>query len=487
MTAQDVERRDLSLHERFSLTRRNTGFPAILVFVVVYQNSSDLPSIEFLQKRIKQIQEHFPLLYAKVKGDKTSKPYFESRSEIWKSSDILFSSRFNIKENENEIENIFKKEVSELKNEKDFFNKPSWRITLHENFNQPKKNKAYLTLSIDHIYNDGKGTLNLLQNLLTIKEENDISLLPFEKLSNIPILENTINIKPNLFFLLPIIFNKLFLPKLPLFIQSFFNNSSLSSWPPSTIIRSNPINCNSNQSLMYLSNNLINSLKIISKEKGIKTLHGIFKTIYMISIWSIYKYTLNPFLIKASTPRSERSLNLNHSICTSNYVTTSKIEYILNGKQDFWKLSKLISDELNSIKNLNQGRMDMGMLNYIPDGELNSSKENEPTGAWENFFLNELNSNEPFNESLSISNLGKINLPPKAIDLIWSQEASPFAAPFSANIISHQAGFRMMTVWKEGSAVIEEEVKQLEKVFQGILQKLVNGQEDTSLEALCKI
>ncbi|WWD05323.1 hypothetical protein V865_003396 [Kwoniella europaea PYCC6329] len=474
-----VEKRYLSLHERYSVCRRNSTFPAVVVVVVAYPNSSDLPSTSFLEQQITELQQHFPLLYASVEGSRTTTPYFQSRKEVWPPSVILFHTTYTpLSDAKEELGEVFCKEPDVLAKKQDFYSGPSWQVRLHTH---PAHSRAYLTLAIDHIYNDGRGLIALLDCLLA----DDISSLPYEKLFSIPRVEDTIDMKPSLGYFLPIVFDKLLLPKLPDFIQSYFKKSP--TWP-STSIRQGPIGLPAGQSIIAIPLDLLSKLKIVSKEHGIKTLHGLLKTIYMVGVWSVYRHTLTPFVIRGSTPRSERDPKLGHPLCTGNYVSSHKVDIPLKGDDKFWTIATKVSDNLIDPQLIKFGRMDMGMLAWVPDGEFDPPHEDSRRATkWEDFFLTQAYSETPFNESFSFSNLGVTKLPKRAEDLIWGQEASPYAPPFNVTLISHEGGLRLVTVWKEGSVAVKEEVKQMEKAFGEVLRKLVEGVDDTTLASLIEV
>ncbi|WVW84943.1 hypothetical protein I302_106979 [Kwoniella bestiolae CBS 10118] len=481
MTNETEQIRPLSLHERYSVARRNSTFPAVVVVAVAYPSSSVLPSQPSLENRIIELQRHFPLLYSSVEGVRTTKPYFKSRDEIWSPSEILFSTTYMPKADaKEELAEVFGEEPYVLGRKQDFWSGPAWQVRMHTH-PESESSRAYLTLAIDHIYNDGRGLLALLEFLLA----DDISSLPYEKLSEIPRVEDTISMKPTMGYFLPIVFDKLLLPKLPNFIQPYFKKPT--PWP-STVIRQSPVDCPPAQTLISLPLDLITNLKLVSKEHGIKTLHGLLKAAFMVSVWSVYRYTLTPFIVRGSTPRSERTSTLGHALCTGNYVSSHKVDIPMDGKDDFWVIAKKVADELIDPQAMQTGRMDMGMLAWVPDGEFDPPHEDpRRVTKWEDFFLSGAYSPAPFNESVSFSNLGVTKLPKGADDLIWGQEASPYAPPFNASVIGHEGGLRMIVVWKEGSAVIKEEVEQLKKVFEGVLRKLVEGVDNTTLEVLTKV
>ncbi|WRT68020.1 uncharacterized protein IL334_004995 [Kwoniella shivajii] len=480
MSDQGIEKTYCTLHERYSVARRNSGFPAIIVAVIVYPTASALPSSSSLKERIVQLQEHFPLLCSRVEDHRKTKPYFTPNASPWSPEDILSTTVYtpsSTGSKEEEYETLMNQEPRILVEKEDFWFGPAWQIRALSHPSHPDSSRAYLTLAVDHIYLDGRGLLSLLNALVA----DDIINLPFEKISTPTRLDDTVDIKPSLSFMLPIVIKKLLLPKFPVFIQNYFEQPP--AWP-SKLIRVSPTNCEPGLSIHLLPSTDVNALKTISKKHGVRTLHGLFKAAWMVSIWSVYRHTLVPFIARASTPRSERDPELGHAYCTGNYVSSHRVEISLSTKDDFWVIAKKIADELLDPKAIAQGRMNMGMLAYIPDGENESPVDvHRPTG-WESFFLDEANSPEPFGESISVSNLGVTKLPEGAEDLFWGQESSPYAPPFSTSLIGHEAGMRMVTSWREGSAVIKDEAQKIEKTFGRVLQKLIAGQVDTALEKL---
>ncbi|WWC62843.1 uncharacterized protein I303_105441 [Kwoniella dejecticola CBS 10117] len=487
MTVEQNPKRYLSLYERYSVSRRNIGFPSVIFFIVSYPTSSSLPSDAFLEDRIRKLQERLPLLNAEIRDYNTSKPYFAVRDEIRDPRDILFQTKYEPESSrQSEMEDIFIKEPLRLITKEDFYSGPSWQVRKHvhrsQNPAQAESSRAYLTLSIDHAFSDGQGSLSILRYLLAGDDETCQSI-PHEPLERVTRYEDTINIKPSMRYLLPIIFDKLLVPKLPSFLQYYLRSAP--TWP-SSMIKNKSAEALPRQLLLFLPTELIDSLKYTAKQNGVKTLHGVLKAALLTSIWAIYGPTLIPFKVKGATPRSDRnSMELGHPICTGNYVSFPKIEITLEGKDNFWNVAKQCSDKLSAPETVRQGRMDIGTLAYIPEPEKEKTNPQFPTG-WESFLSDQINSDSPFGDALNLSNLGKVDLPPRADDMVWGQRASPFAGAITCNVMSHKAGFRMIITWLEDSAVKEDEVLRLEKVFVGMLQRLIEAQEDTTLEALSR-
>jgi hypothetical protein len=75
---------------------------------------------------------------------------------------------------------------------------------------------------------------------------------------------------------------------------------------------------------------------------------------------------------------------------------------------------------------------------------------------------------------MSISNIGRVALPPKAVDLFWAQGASPLAPPFTINVVGHDKGLRVTPTWRDGAVISEEEVKRVDEVWVRVLERLAD-------------
>ncbi|WVF68845.1 hypothetical protein IAT40_003618 [Kwoniella sp. CBS 6097] len=500
----------VSLHERFSLARRNTGYPPIIVIAVAYPDASAIPSTAFLKQRVIKLQQHFPLLWSRIDGERTTKPRLVQLPQPWSPEDILskgvytpFISNSSLgskqdntegegdgqdsssREKDEEFEALLKSESDRMSSDKEILrSSPAWQVRIHtpsSDSSSTTTTRAYLTLAVDHVYTDGRGILSLLQALLL----PDISSLPYEKLSSIPKVEDTLPMKPSMGYILPLIFQKIILPMFPSFVQNYFR--PISPWPASAI-REPPLGCPPGLSVYSIPASDVAAIKTLSKAKGIPTLHGLFKTAFVSAIWAIYRHTATDpkFVVSASTPRSERDSALGHPLCTGNYISSHKIQLEPTATENFWTFAKRISDDLLDPRAISHGRMGLGSLAFVPDGELDGEGGKDllkPT-KWEEFFLNGASSSQPFGESLNLSNLGVCKLPEGTRDLVWGQYASPFTAALCVAMIGHQGGLRLVTTWREGSAVTKEEIKEVEHVFHRILRRLIDGQEDTTLAAL---
>lgn len=400
------------------------------------------------------------------------------REKPWPAEDILDETEYQPEDDDSvEIGNILQKN-GQKKSTDDLNSRPLWQVTIDTSL---KKSTTYITLVADHLIVDGKG-LSIFFDALLAK---DVSQLPCEKLETIPRLEDTMNIKPSLSFLLPMVWQHLILPRLPFFIQRFFSTGA--TWP-ATHVRESPFNCSPGYSLLSIPADQMASLKQVARAHNILALHAVLKSIYALAIWSKFRHTLSPFRLTASTPRSERDYKLGHAYCMGNYVSSYQFDIQFTPGESFWVVAKKVFDYLMDPESIESARMRMGILEQVPDGVYDPphADPHRPT-KWEDFFLNEAASEKPFGEALSFSNLGHVKLPENAKDVAWVQIGGSLAsAGFSTAVLGHEKGLRLNTIYLEGAAVTKEDVKDIERRFVVILKRLIEGKDNVD-ELLVKV
>ncbi|KAI5895068.1 uncharacterized protein SCHCODRAFT_02222986 [Schizophyllum commune H4-8] len=466
--------RKLSLHERFSLMRRNLSFPQPLTALIAYPAAS-LPTADFLSRRITELQEHFPLLRCEVVNAKTREPAFQQRATSYAPEEILRQASFTLVEGSDgtqEKERILYNELDRMTRED--LTRPLWQVTLFTP--SSPSDRGYVALSADHILIDGKGLALLTQALLA----PDISSLPTETLAQIPLMEDTIDIRPPYSYLLPVVWQELLVPKLPSFLQSYVAQPK--PWPGSNIQRS-PAECEWGLSLLELAPSLVDALKSAGKVHEVKTLHPILKAAHFVAMWAVLAHNSPdiPFPLKANTPRTERKASLGHAYCTSNYTASTDVQVQLKASDDFWATARYVAHALGSPEGIQNGRYNMGMLSFLPDPIPDPAKADtdRPTG-WEEHFYGKLHGSDPFGGSLEVSNLGYAALPEGAEDLLWSSASWPCAPVLNANVVGHGNGLRIVTVWREGAAVTKEQVKEVEKVLRRVLERVAGNEAQES-------
>ncbi|WVQ73333.1 hypothetical protein IAR50_002901 [Cryptococcus sp. DSM 104548] len=467
-----TQSRPLSLHERFSLARRNAGHPPILTIAAAYPTSSSAPSKDFLERRIVEIQAHFPQLYARVQNARTTAPRQVLRDGPWKSGEVLRTGVYSAHDSgDKELAGVLLLDGNRMLGQ-DFDKAPLWQITVYTSSTQPK---VYVSLSVDHVLVDGKGFAILFGAILA----KDISGLPYEKLETTPRSEDTISLKPSIAFALPLIWHHLIVPRLPLFLQAYL--APAKTWPADTIAASPLTSPAAAFSLFTMSPEDVSQLKAVAKSQNVPTLHPVLNAIYTLAIWSKYRYTLNPFRLMLNSARSERDASLGHPHALGDYVSSHRIEIDYKSGNDFWAVARTISAQLSSKQAISDARMRMGTLSLIPDGLYTSPNgEADPLRPtlWEDFILKEAETPTPLDTALGTSNLGLVRLPEGAEDLAWTQIATGVGhEAFSSAIIGHEGGVKIGTMYNEGVLARKDEVEALEELFQEIARKLIAGKE----------
>ncbi|TYJ56455.1 hypothetical protein B9479_002858 [Cryptococcus floricola] len=469
-----TQSRPLSLHERFSLARRNAGHPPILTIAAAYPAAASAPTLDFLEKRIAEIQAHFPQLYARVQDARTTSPSQVLRDRPWDGSEVMRAGVYSAHEDKDkELAGMLLLDGKRMLGE-DVEKAPLWQITV---YTSPSKPRVYVSLSVDHVLLDGRGMANLFQAILA----KDIAGLPYEQLETTPAVEDTVNMKPTLAFFLPLIWHHLLLPRFPLFLQRYFTPAK--AWP-ADLIAAAPLTSPAAFSMLSLSLDEVAQLKTIAKAHGVPTLNPVLNAIYALAIWSKYRYTLSPFRLVAISARSERSDSLGHPHALGNYVSSHQLGIDIKPGSDFWAVAQTISDQLSSQKSISHARMRMGLLSQIPGGLYTS-----PTGTpdplrptmFEDYLLKDAESATPLDTALAFSNLGYVHLPEGAEDMAWAQAADGLGHEvFSTTVIGHEGGVKVGTIFSEGAAVRTDEVEGVEELFKVVVHKLIQGKSNVN-------
>jgi hypothetical protein len=450
------------------LSSRNCGFPHSITLLVTYPSLTDVRDV-FLTTRIAELQEHFPLLYARIVDSKTRSPYFVSRSRPWKGLEIVHYETFEVYgERTQEQERILWVENDRM-SAHDVDKEPMWRVTL---LTSPASTRTHLAISAHHEIVDGMGLLTLARALLS----PSITHLPYETLDIIPALEDTISLKPSLRHVLPLIWHDLASSFSPKCLRSLLRSSRpLRPWPVGRLTKMStegPWDL----SLLALSPALIPALKATGTANGVPALNMTLHMAYTLAIWIVCgQRALAHFSMATWIPKSERNAELGHAYCTGNYVSDFITKIKLRPTDPFWTVTAKLSEYFRSPAGIARARGSTGTLSYIPDPEPDAAMRDTPTPTgWEMHMLGKAKSPDPYDVGMLMSNLGPVGLPPGAEDAVWTQSASPFIAALSVNVIGHEGGLRASTVWREGAPVTREEVKEVERVFEEVLGRLVD-------------
>ncbi|CAK9780664.1 hypothetical protein CC85DRAFT_264474 [Cutaneotrichosporon oleaginosum] len=434
--AQDV--RPMSMHERYSLMRQNAGHPHVILHVVVYPSAS-MPSTDALERRVAELQAALPMLSARVVGAHSTKPAYVP-GVAWPAPAIVHEgvpASCSVAAYKTAMDEFTTKSVASASTGPEA---PMWRIRM---FPPGSNGEGYLTLALNHLLIDGRGS-TLLLAALTADLGSPSPLQP-EPWTAPTTFDATIPTTPSLRFLLPIVFRELLLPKLPRFVQEPFLASD--PWPG--VRPGDPLTCAWDIHMLSLDPSLISRVKKAGAARGVSTLHPLLKMAYCAAMWRVFNASA-PLHIAVETARSERKAALGHAAITHNYVSATMWDATLAGDDMVWARTKELAQAVGPAGVL-PGRMTLGLLRHIPDPEVDESAAGfdpkRPTG-WEKYFVERAQSGRPFRDSMAMSNLGRIELPPGASDAWWGQTATPFGSAIMVNVVGHEGGVRISSAFR---------------------------------------
>ena len=472
------------MQERWNFTRRNVGFPDAVTFLVAYPSVSACPTESSLSKAIVELQEHFPMLRSRIVDGHTRTPCFEQLARPWDASDVLAHRVYEpLDGGIKEKDRLLFDEVKRMANE-DIDARPAWQVSLYTSPTHP--GPVYLALSADHAFTDGRGMLRIIRALV---DPDSIGKLSTENLEDLPRMEDTINLEPSWSHLVPLFMRELILPKLPTFIQNYFATTPF--WPRGEI-KQDPTTVPEGSSLMELPADVMERLKAISKEHGVHTIHSTIQTAYLVAMWSTFGRNRSPpsdpskpFVLKVEVPVDERRAALGHPYCTREYVTHFVYDVPITPMTDFWAEAAKTSIYIRSEAARQHARGGIGLIAYLPDPDPARTKfQRGPTG-WEDFALSCAKGQGAIRESLAFSNVGWVELPEGAEDIVWSQSCWPLGMAMQAGVVGHKNGLRLVTIWREGAIVNQDQVKETERVYIRMLERLTDpGWERTTVEDL---
>jgi hypothetical protein len=432
------------------VSARACSFPCSVTLLFAYPATTALPSDVFLSERISELQAHFPLLHARVVDASTSAPYWALRDRTWTAAEVLRHEAYEeIGDVKREQACILHAEVDRME-QQDFDTTPLWSVTI---LTCTGSTRAYLAVSVQHEIADGMGLLALAHALLA----PSIDDLPYEALDKIPSHEDTVPCGPSIRQLLALVWCEVLVPALPAFLQPYLRPPR--TWP-ATDIAAAPKDCPWGISILALSPVLLDGLKAARSAHGVRALHTTLQLAYAIAVWHVLTPTREGLPMTLGTLKSERRADLGHAHCTGNYVASLELDLRPRADDAFWPVAARLYASLRSASELTLARGRTGIIAYIPH-------------PWAPVFAASAARPAPFINSVSVSNLGRTALPAGAVDAVWTVDPSPLGpAPLAANVLGHEGGIRVATVWREGSVAQREEVLQVEQVFERILRRL---------------
>ena len=353
---------------------------------------------------------------------------------------------------------------------------PSWSI---RRYTGTADKRVHVAMTIQHDITDGAGARALFNLLLSDDEVSD------EKLDGIPKMEDTMPGRPSFRFFWSIMMEEVLGPHMPLWLRSWI----LPHLPwPGTAVKKRPMDCPGDVQLVSIPPETVQGLRQTGAKHGVK-LHAILKTSYLIAQWTVLTPPSSPTdatLHRGHTPLSERKTHPFHPAITGNFTSATESDLVLSPKRNFWETVTVVHEQFTSPAGRREAQLAMNVMGYLPNKDLRAKgNPTRPTG-WEETFFQKMVSDRPYRSSLTMSNLGRINLPLGATDVCWSQNPHPVQPVVSACVIGHEAGIRVSCVWRDGAVVTRDDVGRINEVYLRILD-LVAADEvdvDATLQSL---
>lgn len=440
---------------------------------------SELPSREFLEIRVSDLQFRLPRLNVCVAGAKTNQPRYENGAP-WAAKEIVQEGRFAPNAHTDldaEMAAILQSQ-EEAFAAQDFEQSPMMRVTL---LTSPEREYGYLVACFNHIMVDGRGALRLV-HLLTAHGVN----LPIEAFEKPARLDDTLDIKPDARYLAPIVFREIIVPKLPKSLQKKWKAKD--PWPGERV-GSHPADAPGALSFARVSLDVVERCKRAGKARGVRTFHPILKMAYMAALWRVFGPAStsagHSLRLVALTSRDERRTRAGHSAVTGCYVSNPEYYTKVSGDHKFWSVTRTMANWLSE-RGVFTGRYNNGLLYEIPDGRTPMDPNYDPAQptGFEQYIGARAAAAAPFRNSIGVHNLGMARLPQGAEDHAWSQTASPYAPVWNINVISHEGGLRLSSVYRDGSAVTKAQTDALLHVLQVVLERIAFDESDTTIERL---
>jgi hypothetical protein len=217
-------------------------------------------------------------------------------------------------------------------------------------------------------------------------------------------------------------------------------------------------------------------------------LHPVLKAAWTIALWAVIEKRPDQ-AFRIVTPRSERREELDHSYAMGNYVSTPSFTTSPTSEDGFWAMTRSIAKHLSDPEVIQQGRYGIGSLANLddpPDYKSLNGDKRIPT-AWEGLYFSMAEGRPaPYGSSLTLSNLGLVRLPKDVKSVCWAQPAvNPMAAAVLVSALGHEGGLEFGITWREGCAIVGEDVERMERVLCRMLRRLSEGEGEVEGEVRC--
>lgn len=412
--------RPLGLYERYSLTRTQMGAAPILSFIATVSGRSF--EREEVARATAELLRRYPLLRSVIIEGRSKEPKY-SITDI--TVDQVLEERTGKGETIEDLLSFGLEEGQLLDAEKG----PLWKVFL---FTSTDGDPQRLLLVINHTICDGVGARNLMAELLqlirTPTTSEPVMALP-------PSQDTSVDLRPTYTQLASTVYAELVAPHLPSFLRA---RPAPPTWPNPPPVR--PIDQPTALARIVIPAATTASLKASGRTHQVLTLQPLLHTAALASL--VLTLSSDPSVplppLNTDTPTSLRSSDLGHPFATGNYVAVAAHSDELRTFRPTlttkaWDLCRTYAAALVDPTTVAYGRGVMGMMKYIPDGEVNA----EGQSAWEVFFGAKARAQNPYSAATSTSNLGVLpttGWEKDGLEVFWAQTGSAFGQGIVFNV-----------------------------------------------------
>jgi hypothetical protein len=497
--------RNLGLHERYCVSRGRVGHPPLIVFAAILPDilaPRDLLSLKTLEdalnSAVSRLSKMQPMLGCGVNLD-VHPPCWKPNPGITSQMicDVLpFQpnvepcTRASITE-QLLLDGLVHGETF------DFATGPLWKVQLAthaiRSSSGDNDRKTSVTLIVHHILTDGVGARNLFAALLTeftaeLRSQSTAAVITGSKTqpANVmarawtsmpfpPANEDTADIRPSYTRLLTAIWSdvspllsKLIPPSVPLL--SLLRPTVYTIWPNPP--ERSPHLAAPRIASIHVPAAIIQGVKDVARQKGVKTLHPVMQAVTLVALQVLFlsrksgtDKTNHSTQVKVSTPASMRDAKLGHPRACGNYVAGFNHVYPVsslqsdvpshgsssslagaspsyaNAKAKFWDVALDFAEDVSDPSQKQHAAQVFGMLAYISDTPPTLTSNGTVEGGWEKLLREMMESPEPFENSVELSNLGLFSTDEdchvegkEGFEMAWAQSPSPAAESLCLNV-----------------------------------------------------
>ena len=130
-------------------------------------------------------------------------------------------------------------------------------------------------------------------------------------------------------------------------------------------------NCQWRSSFFDVDQSVVEKIKILGKENGVRTLNPILQTAWAFALRSVQGHTMSPFVLKTTAVKDTRARDKGDPYCLGMFSVSSIHLMEPNDDSEFWEIARQYADGFDSA--LDKGVDLLRMLNFLPTAPITPS------------------------------------------------------------------------------------------------------------------